>query len=100
MSINKREDKVIRRSILVQIDKAKFHKFVEPGDKIILFAELIDLSISSAHCKVLLEVEKEKVASMTLTFVSRNVQSESIHEQRRRIYDVWTRNLDPKPDIV
>ncbi|MDH4129793.1 MAG: beta-hydroxyacyl-ACP dehydratase [Spirochaetota bacterium] len=100
MSINEKENKTIRRSLLVQINKAKFHRFAEPGDKIILSAELIDLSISSAHCKVLLEVEKEKVASMMLTLVSRNIQSESIHDQRRRIYEVWTRNLNPKPDIV
>jgi hypothetical protein len=39
------------------------------------------------------------VARAELTFVLREVDSARVHEQRRDIYRVWTRDLTPQPVI-
>ena len=90
----------IRRSILAQINNAKFNHFVEPGDRIILKAELMDAADSSARARVHLTVEGKKVASMTLTLVSRQILSQSVHQQRKQLYKLWTRDLKDIPEIL
>ncbi len=99
MSINENE-KPVRRSILVQIDKAKFHHFVEPGERLLLTARLDNPSLSSTRCPVVIESDEKKISSLTLTLASRQIQSEHLHRQRRRIYRIWTRGLDPAPVII
>ena len=99
MSINT-DHNTIRRSILAQINNAKFNHFVEPGDRIHLRAELMDATDSSARARVHLEVEGKKIASMTLTLVSRQILSQSVHQQRRQLYKLWTKGLKDIPEIL
>ena len=36
----------------------------------------------------------------SLTFVMKEIDSERVHEQRRYLYGLWTRDLEPKPVIL
>lgn len=99
MSINNPGEESPRRSILVQIDKAKFHSFAQPGDRIELTATLTGPTVSSTRARVVLEVEGKKIAAMTLTLASRKIESPHLHEQRRRIYTIWTRDLKPPVEV-
>lgn len=99
MSINDANTRPIRRSILVQIDHAKFHHFAEPGDRLTLTAQLVNPTVSSTRCDVCIAVDAQKISTMTLTLVSRQIESEHLHEQRRYIYRIWTRGLEPAPVI-
>ena len=100
LTINAENDKLIRRSILAQVDKAKFNRAVEPGDKVILTAKLVETTVNSTKCDVLLEIENKKVSTMTLTLISKYIDSERIHEQRKYLYHLWTKDLNPKPYII
>ena len=40
-----------------------------------------------------------RVARLTLMFVMRVVESARVHEQRRYLYQLWTRGLRPAPPI-
>ena len=49
---------------------------------------LVDRVEAEAH------VAGKRIARAELTFVMREVDSEKVHEQRREIYRIWTRNLE------
>jgi len=89
----------VRRAVLAQIKDAKFHDACEPGDRIELEAMLESQLESAARVTVVALVEGERVARAELTFMLREVDSARVHEQRRQIYQVWTRDLNPRPLI-
>jgi 3-hydroxyacyl-[acyl-carrier-protein] dehydratase len=70
-----------------------------PGDRIELETELEARLESAARVVATAGVEGRKVARAELTFVLREVDSTRVHEQRREIYRVWTRDLTPQPVI-
>jgi 3-hydroxyacyl-[acyl-carrier-protein] dehydratase len=85
-----------RRAVLVQIEKAKFYRPAEPGDQIEIKAELRSTLETAAQVAVEAEVGGERVMRATLTFMMKTVDSERVHDQRRRLYRLWTKSLDPK----
>ena len=97
MSLNRPE--CVRRALLVQIDQAKFHKPAEPGDRIILTAAMGEQMADAAKVTVRAELEGEKMATARLTFVMKPIDSDNIQAQRRYVYRLWTRRLDPRPMI-
>ncbi|MBL8608365.1 MAG: beta-hydroxyacyl-ACP dehydratase [Myxococcales bacterium] len=86
------------RAILVQIDKAKLQGPAVPGDRVVLDATLASRLETAAQIAIEARVEERQIARATLTFMLQKVESERVHEQRRRLYRVWTRDLDP--DLV
>jgi 3-hydroxyacyl-[acyl-carrier-protein] dehydratase len=86
------------RAILVQIDKAKLQGPAVPGDRVVLDATLASRLETAAQIAIEARVEERQIARGTLTFMLQKVESERVHEQRRRLYRVWTRDLDP--DLV
>jgi 3-hydroxyacyl-[acyl-carrier-protein] dehydratase len=85
-----------RRAVLVQIEKAKFYRPAEPGDQIEIRAELRSTLETAAQVAVEADVGGERVMRATLTFMMKAVDSERVHEQRRQLYRLWTKGLDPK----
>lgn len=91
---------LIRRAILVQVDRFKFHRLVEPGEQLYLRAEIGPRLDDAAKINGLAEVAGEKAARGTLTFALRDLEEELIHDQRRLCYRLWTRHLPGLPEIL
>jgi 3-hydroxyacyl-[acyl-carrier-protein] dehydratase len=85
-----------RRALLVQIDRAKFYKPAQPGDSVELFAELSQGLDAAAKLTVGADIRGEKAMRGTLTFMLRTIDSPRVHEQRRYLYSLWTRDLPEK----
>ncbi|MEZ4370190.1 MAG: 3-hydroxyacyl-ACP dehydratase FabZ family protein [Polyangiaceae bacterium] len=88
-----------KRSLLVQIDKAKFHRPARPGDTLELFAQLKQGMDGAARVDVGADIAGEKSMRGSLTFMLREIPSERVHAQRRYLYELWTRDLDLKVKI-
>jgi len=86
------------RAVLAQIDKAKFHKPAWAGDAIELTATLVSELDAAAVTDVSASVNGTEIARAKLTFMMTRVDSAAVHEQRRSLYRVWTRDLSPKPE--
>jgi 3-hydroxyacyl-[acyl-carrier-protein] dehydratase len=89
----------LRRALLVQVDLAKFHDFAGPGDQIELTITLEALREGAAQVRAEARVGERRIARAGLTFVLREVESARVHEQRRYLYRLWTRDLKPPPAI-
>jgi 3-hydroxyacyl-[acyl-carrier-protein] dehydratase len=88
-----------RRALLAQIRRAKFYQPAQPGDQIDLRARLTGVLDGAAEVDCEASVGGARSLEATLTFILKTVDSERVHEQRRRLYRVWTRALEPKPVI-
>lgn len=91
----------LRRAVLAQVRKAKFHNTAGPGDQLRVCVE-ID-SLHDAAAEVAAEVHGADgvlVMRATLTFVLREIDSERVHAQRRTLYRLWTRELAGVPPIL
>lgn len=98
MSCNTKEH--VRRALLVKIDEAKFYAMVEPGDCLVLEAAMGDRLDDAAKTALIVTSGPQKIATATLTFVLKDVPVPAIHEQRRKLYKVWTRNCQGFPEIL
>lgn len=83
------------RAVLAQIQRAKFHQPVGPGDRMEIVATITGMRESSAQVDFEAKVDGREAARGTLTFVMRSIDSPRVHEQRRRIYALWTREMSP-----
>lgn len=90
----------VRRALLVQVNQAKFHRPAEPGDQLLLEAEMDNAGDDAARIKATITCAGEKVARIHLTFVLKEVPHPMIHEQRRSLYRIWTKNLAGIPEIL
>ena len=45
-------------------------------------------------------VDEARVVRAGLLFALRAIDSERVHAQRRYLYGLWTRALDPRPEIL
>ena len=90
----------VRRALLGQVDRAKFHNMAEPGDQLIITVRIDHQMEDAAQVKCSAAVSGEKVSSALLTFVMKHLDSERIHRQRRYFYNIWTRKLDNLPEIL
>lgn len=90
----------VRRALLVKIDEAKFHDMAVPGDSIVLEANLGDQMEDAAKTTITAMVGARKIATATLTFALKEIPIPAIHQQRRTIYKVWTRNCPNIPEIL
>ncbi len=101
----------VKRAMLVQVDRAKFHQPATPGDQLNVHCRIDSIFEGAAQlsCEVTRESggnnknlpdlqSQEKVASAVLTFAMRNVNIPEIHEQRRAFYRLVTNQL--QADIV
>ena len=94
MTVNKPGAPLLR-AVLVQIDQAKFYGPAVPGDCLEVTATLDALRETAATVSADIRAAERRVARANLTFVLRPVDSERVHEQRRYLYRLWTRDLQP-----
>lgn len=94
MTVNKPGD-AQRRAVLVQIDQAKFYGPAGPGDCLELTTTLDALREAAATVSAEVRAAGRRIARAGLTFVLRHVDSERVHEQRRYLYRLWTKDLQP-----
>ncbi len=98
MSVNTED--FVRRALLAQVDRAKFHTLAEPGDQLQLTAEMNDQIDDAAKIDVSVECDGSKIASAKLTFVLKPIDSDKIHAQRRYCYQLWTKKLKSDLEII
>jgi 3-hydroxyacyl-[acyl-carrier-protein] dehydratase len=92
MTLNK-PDAPLRRSLLVQVELAKFHDFAGPGDQLDIQVVLDSLHEGAAKVTAEVKAGTKRIARAGLMFVLREIASEKVHEQRRYLYRLWTRDL-------
>lgn len=83
------------RALLVQIERAKFYEPVGPGDRMEIAVTIDSTRESSAQVRFDASVGDKRAARGTLTFVLRSIDVPRIHEQRRSVYALWTRDFNP-----
>jgi 3-hydroxyacyl-[acyl-carrier-protein] dehydratase len=94
MTFNRPGEPVVR-ALLVQIQRAKFYEPAGPGDRLDILATLGSSRESSAEVAFEATVDGRNAARGTLTFVLRAIESARVHEQRRQVYALWTREFSP-----
>jgi len=99
MSLND-ADAPARRALLVQVRDAKFHRPVGPGSCVDLAATIESVLADAARVRTEVSVAGERVAAATLVFSMQLIDREAVHRQRRRLYQLWTRDLDTCPPII
>jgi 3-hydroxyacyl-[acyl-carrier-protein] dehydratase len=95
-----RADRPILRALMVQIQDARFYETVGPGDTLELEARVESRLEAAAQASVEARVGTTRVARCQLTFVMKAIESERVHEQRRYVYRLWTRDLKPPITIL
>lgn len=86
-----------RRAVLMKIDRAAFHRACRPGDQIRLSCRMTSLLSAAAQLDTLAEVNGEPVAKARLSFRLLAIEAPQLHRQRLELYDLWTRELKPRP---
>ncbi len=88
-----REDRPLRRALMAQIRSAKFYEPVGPGSTLEFLVTLASRLEEAAEVSAEVSVGETRVARAQLTFVMKAIDSERVHEQRRYVYRLWTRDL-------
>ena len=83
----------LRRALLVQIELAKFYEPAGPGDQLDILVTADSILDDKSQVTVEVSAGPKRVARGRLTFVMKTIDSERVHEQRRYIYKLWTRDL-------
>lgn len=87
-------DGEVRRAVLGQVDKARFHRLCVPGDQIELRCRLVSRLEGAVELEGEAQVKGQKAAQAMLMFRLLRVDSEQVHAHRRDLYRLWTRDLD------
>ena len=95
-----RPDQPLLRALMIQINDARFYETAGPGDTLELTAALQSRLEGAAQVGVEVRVADRRVARAQLTFVMKAIDSEKVHEQRRYVYRLWTRDLKPPITIL
>ena len=94
------EGRPLLRALMVQIEDARFHETAGPGDTLDIAVRLESRLETAAQVSVEVRVGDKRVARARLTFVMKVIDSERVHEQRRYVYGLWTRDLKPPVTIL
>lgn len=84
------------RALLVQIDLAKFHEMAGPGDQLEIEVRMSEFRDTVAQISAEVRAGPRQIARTGLTFLMKAIDSERLHEQRRSLYRLWTRDF-PTP---
>ena len=88
------------RALLGQIGSAKFYRPCSPGDRMEVTVRIQSLLPGAAQVSGEVFVAEERAVRADLTFVLKKVDSVRIHEQRRYVYKLWTRDFAPPLAIL
>jgi 3-hydroxymyristoyl/3-hydroxydecanoyl-(acyl carrier protein) dehydratase len=99
MTLNRPGEPLVR-ALLGQIGGAKFYRASSPGDRMEVTVRIQSLLAGAAQVSGEVFVGEERAVRADLTFVLKKVDSERIHEQRRYVYKLWTRDFAPPLTIL
>jgi len=80
--------------VLLTIQNARFRRFVRPGDKLELRAELMGLVDGAGRCRCTAKVEGQPVASAELMLGYDNGQNSVIPEAARATLGAWAEQVN------
>lgn len=95
-----RPGKKLRRAVLAQADKFKFHKFCEPGDTIEMKVEIVSQHEEMAQVQAEASVQGEKRVGGLLNFALLEIDNQNITNQRLQMYRIWTKDLKNCPELM
>jgi 3-hydroxyacyl-[acyl-carrier-protein] dehydratase len=95
-----RPDQPLCRALLIQVDLAKFHEPAGPGDQLDILVRLESCRETAAQVVAEVTAGGKRIARAGLTFVMKAVPSQRVNDQRRYIYQLWTRDLNPPVTIL
>ena len=90
----------LARALLVQIEQAKFHDTSGPGDQLDIVITIDSLRETAAQVTAQVNVGDKRIARAALTFVLKKIDSDPLHNQRRYLYKLWTRDLKTPIEIL
>jgi 3-hydroxyacyl-[acyl-carrier-protein] dehydratase len=90
--IMKERELPMRQSILSIVNRLKFKKPAEPGDRLFYRAEVVVMREEYGVARVFAEIDGAACAEGELTFVFIDINSERIRDSRREIYDICMKN--------
>lgn len=99
MTLN-RQGEALARALLVQVQKAKFYATSGPGDQLDILVTMGSKVDSAVEVTAEVRVGEKRIMRGSLTFVMKRVDSDRIHEQRRYVYRLWTRDLNQSITIL
>jgi len=82
----------VKHSVLTIVNKMKFRKAVEPGDKLIYRADVAVMREDYGVADVKAELDGKLVANGTLTFSFLEIDSSVVFESRKLIYEICMKN--------
>jgi len=85
--------RIIKRAVLMQIEKAKFFHRMLPGDQLIIDCELVSRFGEAAQVASHVKVADEIRATIQLQFKMFDVELVAVNKQQREVYLQWTRDL-------
>ena len=90
----------LRRALLAQVQQAKFHEMAGPGDALDLEVTIESTLEGAAQVSAEARVGDRKMVRALLTFVMKEIPSQRVHDQRRYVYGLWTKDLKPPPTLL
>jgi len=98
VTFNTGDDPIVR-ALLAQVSRAKFHDTSGPGDCLDIAITIDSLLKSAARVSTEVKVGDRKIMTGLLMFVMKKIESDRLHEQRRYLYKLWTRDLKTRIDL-
>jgi 3-hydroxyacyl-[acyl-carrier-protein] dehydratase len=96
-TFNKDDSRPVRRAVLAQIEKMKFHGMSKPGDRLEYTAKIESILEDAGQVSVEAACDGETRAKGRLTFAMLEIASRRVTEQRLELYGVWTRGISNLP---
>ncbi len=87
-----KENLPVKNSVLSIVNKMKFRKPVQPGDKLYLRADVISRREDYGVVKVRAEIEGEVCAEGELTFSFLEIPDETLRRSRQELYKICMKN--------
>jgi len=88
------------RALLTQVENAKFHGTAGPGDRLDVRVVMGPSVGPAAEVDAEVHVGPARIVHASLRFVMRRIDSERVHEQRRYVYELWSRDLEDRRPIL
>ncbi|MCW5203556.1 beta-hydroxyacyl-ACP dehydratase [Desulfobulbus sp. US4] len=87
-----KKDWPVKHSVLTIVNKMKFRKAAEPGDKMIYRADIAVMREDYGVAHVKADLDGSPVANGTLTFSFIALDNEIVFESRKLIYEICMKN--------
>jgi 3-hydroxyacyl-[acyl-carrier-protein] dehydratase len=94
VTVNQDVNKPMKRAVIGQIEKMKFMNFSSPGDSLEYTAKITSMLETGARVEVEATCQGQKRAVGFLQFYLAEYNSPEISDQRKKLYKLWTRDLN------